>query len=192
MKSNILIKEEKFLEFVVALLFIIIGVSLRLLPHPPNFTPIGALALFGGAYFSKKIALIIPITTMVISDLFMGYYEPKLMISVYISFIFCVVIGFGLNKKNDWKLIFRNSILSALFFFFLTNFSVWLFTPWYTKDFIGLTQCYLLALPFFRNTLLSNLLYATIFFGAYETARSIIKKKIIEKSPVLLNYYGRS
>ena len=82
-----LTKKGKILEFSVALLFILIGVSLRLLPHPPNFAPIAALALFGGVYLSRKIAFILPMAAMMISDIFIGYYEFGLMIFVYGSFL---------------------------------------------------------------------------------------------------------
>lgn len=180
-----LAKNKKTLEYSIALVFILIGVSLRLLPHPPNFAPIGALALFGGVYLSKKLAFILPIVIMVISDIFIGYYEAKLMISVYGSFLLCVLLGFWLKKNKKWHTILGTSIISAVIFFLLTNFAVWLFTPWYDKTFVGLIQCFLMALPFFKNTLLGNLFYVTIFFGAYEVLKVLIEKKftIIQTIP---------
>jgi hypothetical protein len=177
MSEFILTKKGKMLEFLVALIFISIGVSLRILPHPPNFAPIAAIALFGGVYFSRRIALILPIVAMIISDIFIGFYELKLMIWVYGSFLLCVVLGFWLKKHKKWQTILGSSILSALIFFILTNFAVWVFTPWYSKTFSGIIQCYLMALPFFKNTLVGNLFYVTVFFGVYETAEVWIRKK---------------
>jgi len=170
-------KKGKIIEFSIAILLVLIGVSLRFLPHPPNFTPILAIALFGGFYFTRKIALILPIAAMVITDVFIGYYEIKLMAIVYGSFLLCVVLGFWLKKHKKWYTILGSSLLAAIIFFLLTNFAVWAFTPWYAKTFSGLIQCYFMALPFFKNTLLGNLFYVTIFFGVYETVEILIKSK---------------
>lgn len=187
MSKNILSKGGKILEFSIALLFILTGVSLRLLPHPPNFAPIAAIALFGGVYFSRKIALILPLAAMVISDIFIGYYEFSLMAFVYGSFLLCVILGFWLKKHKKWYTVLGGAFLCSIIFFFLTNFAVWAFTPWYVRTFSGLIQCYLMALPFFKNTLLGDLFYVTIFFGAYEIVEVWIRKKfgIIKTIPIL-------
>jgi len=181
-----IIRKGKTFEFIIALLFILIGVSLRLLPHAPNFTPIAAIALFGGVYFSKKIALILPVAAMLISDIFIGFYEPKLMIAVYGSFILSVVLGFWLKKHKSWYAIGGGAILSSTLFFLVTNFAVWAFAPWYAKNLSGIIQCYVMALPFFRNTLLGDLFYASVFFGAYELIEVWIKNvfKVKEKNSV--------
>ena len=150
---------------------------MRLFPHPPNFAPLGAAALFAGVYFRRKLALFLPLLIMIISDVFIGYYEISLMITVYGSFLLCVILGFWLKKHKNWQNILAGSFLAGLIFFLLTNFSVWLFTPWYSKDISGLLYCYTLALPFFRNTLAGNVFYAFSFFGIYEMARSLIAKR---------------
>ena len=170
-------KKGKILELIVALLFVLIGVSLRLLPHPPNFTPILAIALFGGVYLSRKIAFVLPILAMAISDIFIGYYGVVLMILVYGTFLLSVVLGFWLKKHKKWYTVGGSAILSAVLFFLVTNFAVWAFTPWYAKTLSGIIQCYVMAIPFFRNTLLGNLFYVTVFFGAYEIAKVWIKKR---------------
>jgi len=170
-------KKGKILEFSIAILLILIGVGLRLLPHPPNFAPIAAIALFGGVYLSRKIALILPIAAMTISDIFIGSYEFSLMISVYGSFLLCAILGFWLKKHKKLYTVLGSSILAALLFFLVTNFAVWAFTPWYAKTFSGIIQCYLMALPFFKNTLLGDLFYVTIFFGVYEIVEVWIRKK---------------
>lgn len=176
-------KKGKILELSIALILILIGVSLRLLPHPPNFAPIAAIALFGGAYLSRKIAIFLPMAAMVISDIFIGYYEFSLMIFVYGSFLLCVLLGFWLKKHKKWYTVGGSAILGAVLFFIITNFAVWVFTSWYSKDLSGLIHCYLMALPFFKNTLLGNLFYVSCFFGVYEIIRVWIRKrfKIIEK-----------
>jgi len=162
-------RKGKILTFVIAVVFILIGVSLRLLPHPPNFAPIAAIALFGGVYLSRKIAFILPMAVMVISDIFLGgYYEIGLMIVIYGCFLFFVILGFWLKKHKKWYNIGGSAILSAIIFFVVTNFAVWAFTPWYAKTLAGLFQCYLMAIPFFKNTLLGNVFYVTVFFGVYE------------------------
>lgn len=189
MSNIVLSKKGKILEFLIALFLILIGVGLRLLPHPPNFAPIAAIALFGGLYFSRKIALILPIAAMVISDISIGDYEPKLMAFVYGSFLLCVVLGFWLKKHKKWYTVGGSAILCSVLFFLITNFAVWAFTPWYAKTISGLIQCYLMALPFFRNTLLGDLFYVTIFFGVYEIVEVWIRKKfrIIGTIPNLVN-----
>ena len=178
-------KTGKNLEFVIALSFILLGVIFRIVPHIPNFTPIAAMALFGGVYFSKKTAFVLPIVVMLISDVFLGFYEPKIMTAVYSSFILCVILGLWLKKNKNWGSILGSSFLTAFIFFFFTNLAVFAFTPWYAKTFSGLLQCYFMALPFFRNSLMGDIFYTAVFFGAYELARVWIGKKFKLQS----NYY---
>jgi len=175
-------KKDKLLQVAITITFVLIGISLRLLPHPPNFTPIFAIALFAGVYLSKKIAFSLPLIIMLVSDIFIGTYEPKLMIFVYSSFILCVCLGLWLKKHKKWQTVLGGSILSAVIFFFITNLAVWVFTPWYAKTFSGIMQCYLMALPFFRNTLFGNIFYVTVFFGTYELVGILVKKTIKPKS----------
>ncbi len=171
-------KKGKILTFIIAITFVLIGVSLRLLPHPPNFAPIAAIALFGGVYLSRKTAFILPMAAMVISDIFLsGYYHLPVMISVYGCFLLMVALGIYLKKHKKWYTIGGSAILSAIIFFVVTNFAVWVFTFWYPRTFSGLIQCYIMAIPFFKNTLLGNLFYVTAFFGTYEIAEVWIRKR---------------
>jgi hypothetical protein len=114
---------------------------------------------------------------MLISDIFIGFYEPLLMISVYGSFVLCGLIGLWLKKRKKWYTVTGGSVLGSVLFFIITNFAVWAFTPWYEKTLAGLIQCYTMALPFFRNTLLGDLFYVGVFFGVYELVRMWICKK---------------
>ena len=171
-------RNKKILQFILVISFILIGVGFRFLPHAPNFTPIAAIALFGGVYFSKKIALVLPLTIMVLSDIFIGYYEIGIMLSVYLSFLVCVLLGFYLKKNKKWQIILGSAFLCSLVFYLITNFAVWLFSPWYVKDFSGLITCYVVALPFFKNTVLGDFIYIPVFFGAYESVKMALEKRI--------------
>lgn len=175
-------KTGKLLESVLAVLFLIIGVFLRLLPHPPNFSPITAIALFGGVYFSRKTAFLLPIIALAISDIFLGFYDLKLMAVVYFSFILCVLLGQLLKRHKKWYIILGTSFLESLIFFILTNFAVWAFYNWYPKTLSGLINCYVMALPFFKNSLLGDFFFVIVFFGAYELAELLIGKKFAAKN----------
>lgn len=171
-------KNTKILEFIIVLFFIFLGAGFRLIPHAPNFTPIAAMALFGGVYLSKKTAFILPLSAMFVSDFFLGFYEFKIMAAVYGSFLFCVALGLWLKKNKNWKYILGSSFLTASIFFFVTNFAVFAFTPWYAKTFSGFLQCYFMALPFLKNNLMGDIFYTTVFFGAYELSKVLISKKL--------------
>jgi hypothetical protein len=172
-------KKGKTIEFILAIILILIGVSFRILPHPWNFTPISALALFGGVYLSKRIALILPLTAMLISDYFIGFYEIGIMASVYASFLLVVLLGFLVKKHKKWHTILGGSIAGSVLFFLITNFAVWAFTLWYPHNFSGLMTNYLLALPFFRNALIGDLFYVAIFFGTFEIISVFVKRKFV-------------
>lgn len=149
-------------------LMVIIAATLRLLPHPPNVAPIAAMALFGGVYLNKKYALIIPLLALFVSDLFLGFYGAPMMSFVYGSFLLTGCTGIFLKKHKKPMTIITASLFSSLLFYLITNFGVWLVTPLYPKTLSGLLESYLMALPFFRNTIIGDLLYTGIFFGAYE------------------------
>ncbi|MDP2664765.1 MAG: hypothetical protein Q8O97_02280 [bacterium] len=165
------------------LLFLFVGsiavlsFGARLLPHLPNFTPIGALALFAGAYLAKKHwwGLLLPLFIMFVSDLFIGFYDMKLMAVVYGSFLLYALIGKVLPKQNP-MLVLGGALGGAVFFYLATNFAVWMFSPWYEKSVEGLILSYTLALPFFRATLLGDLLFTGVFFGAFELAKAYLFK----------------
>ena len=156
-------------KLIISIILIALGAACRLLPHAWNFTPIIAAALFAGVYLGRKYAIILPIATMAISDLFIGFYEWKLMAVVYGSYAAVGLLGVAIKKYKSAETVMAGSIVAAVIFFLATNWAVWQFSPWYAKSFEGLVQCYILALPFFRNTLLSNLFYTPVLFGAYES-----------------------
>ena len=147
-------------------LFIAFGVLLRLLPHPPNFTPVAALALFGGAYLDKRQALTIPLAIMVLSDLWIGLHG--LIWWTWGSFLLIGVLGLRLKKHRKVSDFVGTTLIGSALFFIITNFGVWISTSWYPHTLNGLSACYLAAIPFFKNTLLGDLFHVGLFFGAYE------------------------
>jgi hypothetical protein len=167
-------------------LFIIGAVLLRVLRHygiidlPPNFAPIAAIALFSGSYFAnKKLAIIVPIVAMLISDAFIGFYNPFVMISVYLCFILSAVIGFYIKKNKNLTNIIGGALLSSVIFYLVTNYAVWAFSSIYAPTFSGLIQSYIMAIPFFKWTLLGDLSYVAVMFGGYELIFFIAKQKIL-------------
>ena len=158
---------------------ILLAVISRLLPHPPNFAPIAGLALFSGSHFKKKVALLIPISAMIFSDLFLGWHST--LVYVYASFVVITLIGSRLSQKPNGKSLALASFFSSILFFLVTNFGVWLSGGLYPKTLGGLHQSYLMALPFFRNTILSDLLYTFSFFYGFEYIM-ILWRKILLRS----------
>lgn len=160
------------------LLVIAIAAFTRLLPHPPNFSPIAAMALFGGVYFSKKYALIIPIIALFVSDIFLGFHST--IPFVYGSFLITGLIGLWLKKHRDFKSILTGTLLSSILFFLITNYGVWLVGSLYQKNITGLVQSYIMAIPFFRYTIVGDLFYTGIFFGSYQAIFSKRLNKAVE------------
>lgn len=160
------------------LIFIISAIVLvsRFLPHTPNFSPLLAVTLFTAVYADKKL-FFLPFLVLFISDIFIGFYTLGVMFSVYFSLLITLFLGKLLGKHYNTINTFSASLLSGLLFFFVTNFAVWYFGDWYSRDLAGLISCYTLAIPFFKTTLVSNLLYTGLLFGAYETLFYFLSKK---------------
>jgi hypothetical protein len=144
---------------------VIAAAALRIFPHPMNFAPIGALALFGGAYFSsKRVALIVPLLSLVAGDIFVGFHA--LVPYVYASFLISVAIGFYLRDKRSTPRIGVATLAGAIQFFLITNFGVWAAgIGSYPKDARGLAACYVAGLPLIRNTLAGDAFYVALLFG---------------------------
>lgn len=145
-----------------------IGIATRLLPHPPNLTSIGAITLIGSLYLGKRWGLILPLTAVFISDLVLGFYNWKIMLSVYVSFGIIGLMSWISTKHRSPIGVSTATIGSSIIFFIVTNTAVWLYTPWYEKSLSGLLYCYELGLPFFRNMLLGDLLYTVLLILAIE------------------------
>ncbi|MFA6017057.1 MAG: DUF6580 family putative transport protein [Patescibacteria group bacterium] len=164
-------KIQKLISYTAIVLLAVVA---RLIPHAPNFAPIGGLALFSGSNFKNKIAILIPLSAMFISDIFLGFH--KTIPYVYASFVIIALIG-GLIKNGKWQSILKASLVSSVLFFLITNFGVWATGTMYQKNFAGLMQSYAFGIPFFRNTLISDLFYSFSFFYGYRLLSNFVFKK---------------
>lgn len=158
--------KKKETIFAILILFLA-GVTYRFFPHPPNFTPVAAIALFSGFFF-RRYFISLPIVIMFISDMFIGFYDWKLMIGVYSSFVMIIFLGMFLRESRSIISIITFSLFGSVLFFVLSNLAVWIFSNWYTHDLSGLSSCYAMAFPFFKNTLAGDLFYVSVIFGCYE------------------------
>jgi hypothetical protein len=151
-------------------LLILVAAFSRMIPHPPNFTAVCALSIFSGALFNNRLlAFLVPIFAMAISDFFIGYHS--LLPLVYGCLLVNVALGLYLNKHSTFKNYFLMSVVSALFFFVVTNFGVWAAGAMYPKTGAGLLACYVAALPFLGNMLLGNIFYLALLKAIVKVAQ---------------------
>jgi hypothetical protein len=145
-----------------------------------NFTAVGAIALFSGYYFKdKRMAFAVPMLIMLLSDWYIGFYDWKLLLSVYLSFALIVLLGIMIKDKK-WFVALPVSLIGTVLFFLITNGAVWAFTPWYPHTLSGLILCYVEGLPFVKNNFLGDLTYTFLFFGTAELAIFLSKKMEIK------------
>ena len=157
--------------YLLCVFFILIGVLFRVIPHAPNFTPMLTIALMSGLYVKNRFSILIPISIMLISDLFIGSHITVLW--VYLSLLIICLIGRLIKDTALNILLF--SILSATLFFIVTNFGVWI-SGGYSYSFKGLMICYTMAIPFFKNTLISTVLFSAVFYSLYYFLDSALLK----------------
>jgi len=155
-----------YLSFCVVVLS---AVFMRLIPHIPNISPIGALALFSGTFVPSFGGFIMPIAAMFLSDVFLGFHRT--IPFVYGSFLLIAGIGYFLRKKTSPLKIMLGTLLGSLLFFIITNFGVWITSSMYERNINGLLRCYYMGLPFFRNTIFGDFLYTAFFFIGYKILR---------------------
>lgn len=149
---------------------IILVAAMRLLPHPMNVTPIGALGLFAGAMLPSRMAWLLPIGALLLSDMISGFYALPAMILVYFGFYCSAVIGrVWLARERTPGRLIGAVLASAAVFFVISNLSAWLM--YYPRTLEGFVQCYISAIPFFGRSLLGDALYTTLLFGSYEYIR---------------------
>lgn len=151
----------------ITLVLIILAVAVfRILPHPPNVSPIAAMALFGGAYLAdKRLAFLVPFLALLLSDLILGLHDT--MLYVYGGFALTVVIGFWIQKQVNVGRVVVATIGASFLFFLLTNFGVWFTSGLYPMTPDGLMQAYIAGIPFFQNSLLGNLVFTALLFGGF-------------------------
>jgi hypothetical protein len=155
----------------IAVGLVMFGILMRTLPHVPNFSPMIGIAVFSGFYLRRGIvALLVPLSAAVISDMIIGFYDPVVMGSVWLSYVaMAVLIGRIMQRGSILGGAF-GGLAGAVLFFVVTNFAVWLSGTLYPFSVHGLLDCYVSALPFFRATLLSAVAYSAIFFGMHQLA----------------------
>jgi len=158
----------QMIRTIFLLLLAVLAVGSRLIPHPANFTPVAALALFGGVYFEKRFAFILPLAALLVSDAIIGFYQG--IAWVYGSFILIGLLGLWLRKHKSVGTTAAVTLAGSVLFFVLTNFGVWLGGELYPLNLQGLISCYAAAIPFFRNTLAGDLFYVAVLFGITEFA----------------------
>ena len=143
---------------------VVLAAFSRLLPHPPNVAPIMALALFSGAALDRRIAFLVPLAALSLSDLVIGFYPGWEW--VYGSFLATVAIGFTLSRRRSAGRVAGAALTGSVLFFIVTNFASWLAAALpYPRSFAGLMECYAAALPFFRNSLIGDAAYTAALFG---------------------------
>ncbi|MBF0215426.1 MAG: hypothetical protein HQL30_00365 [Candidatus Omnitrophica bacterium] len=156
----------------IAYLLIMLGLVMRVMPHAPNFTPVVAIALFAGVYLNKKVVPWVPLAIMAVSDLIIGMHDVVLF--TWGAFLLIGFLGMWLSKHKSPSSVLISGIMSAVIFFIISNFGVWL--VWYPLSIEGFVTCYVKAIPFMRDTLTSTLVYSAVLFGLYEAARKFVGK----------------
>jgi hypothetical protein len=171
---------------------ILSAAAMRLVPHPPNVTPIGAMALFAGAYFAtKRTAVLVPLAAMYLSDLALGFFVydfgwfHRFMPFVYAGFVVTVCLGLLIRHRVTPLTVGGAALAGSVLFFIITNFGVWLVSDLYPKTATGLVSCYVAAIPFFRNTLAGNAFYTLVLFGGFALAQRYIPVLREEPATVL-------
>lgn len=158
-------------QILALVVMVLVAAFSRLIPHPWNFTAIGAMALFGGAYFpSKKQSLLIPMAALILSDFVLGFHST--MFFVYGAFLAVVVLGWTLREERSAVKIGTMAVVTSSVFFVVSNFGVWLMQDMYPKNAAGLVACFVAAIPFFDNQLMGDLFFSAVLFGAYETLKA--------------------
>lgn len=176
----------------LAIGFIIAAAASRLIPHIPNFTAMESLALFSGAYLGWRVlAFLAPFVVWYASDLIINntisrsfypdvdgiVWYADYMPWVYISALFILFLGAKALRKWRPTTLAISSVVATLIFFVLSNFGTWMSGVLYPKNLVGLTECYIAALPFFKTSLISNLVFTAVFFGGYELVHYLSYKE---------------
>lgn len=161
---------------------ILLAAFTRMIPHPYNFAPLGAMSLFGAAHFAnKKLAFLLPVLAFFISDLFVnnilysGYYTSFVLVSpgyiwTYGAMLLIVLAGIFIFKKVTFSRVITGGLAASSIFFIISNLGVWLTSPTYPTNIQGLIACYSAAIPFFHMTVIGDLVYSGLLFGTYELA----------------------
>ena len=152
---------------------IVAAAALRLVPHPPNFTPIGAMALFGAAQLGRRpLAFAAPLGALLLSDLVLGFYSGMLI--QYLAVALIVLLGWAILSRVTAIRVGSAAVASSVLFFVLTNFGVWLMSGMYPLSLAGLAACFAAAIPFFQNTLAGDLFFSGLLFGGFALLERLV------------------
>lgn len=152
----------------IALLLVISGVLVRVIPHEPNFAPVGALAVFAGAALGWRHGWWVPLAIMAVSDAIIGFYPGVWM--TWLGFVAVGLYGALLSRAGFLKQAGLGALGSAAIFYVISNFGTWLTSGMYAHTWAGLIECYYLAVPFLRASLLADVIYSFALFGLYALA----------------------
>jgi len=165
-------RENLISRTIVILTMIALAATLRVMPHPWNFTPVGAMALFSGAVVKdRRLAFLFPLAALFAGDIFVGFH--KLMPLVYASFLVDVALGYWIRDHRTIARIGGITLLGAIQFFVVTNFGVWALLQGWPHSVAGLIACYAAGLPLFLNTLAGDAFYAALLFGGFALAERL-------------------
>ena len=157
-------------------LIVLMAVLSRFLPHTPNLSPVFGALLFGGAYLKRRDSVWFPVALLAVSDIVLTTQIYRMQVGwtqllVWVAFAVVALIGCWLRNRVSVRRVLAASLAGPTAFFLISNFAVWLGWRMYPPTWDGLVACYVAALPFFRNSLLSSLLFSSVLFGAYELYR---------------------
>lgn len=145
-------------KFFYLIFFSLILAFFRLIPHPPNFTPILATAIVAPLLIKDRlVGVALPISAMFLSDVIIGFHPYQ-----FVIYLTILSIGFFAPMKKNYIALGSTAVLASCWFFITTNFAVWIIWEYYPKNFQGLITCYTLAIPFFKNTLISTILFTAL------------------------------
>lgn len=157
------------MKYGLTLSLIVLALAARLIPHPDNFTPMFAVALFGGAMLRGRVAYLVPLVAMFLSDLLMGFPVTWMTPVIYGCFAAGVGLGHWLGRSRTWARTGYVTVAGAVLFFLVTNFAVWIMpNGLYPLTFDGLVACFVMAVPFFRNEIAGDIFWVAALFGVYD------------------------
>ena len=164
-----------------------LGICSRFIPHPPDATAVTAIIFAGALYLGPRLSIMLMLSTLLLSDAFIGGYELPVMLSVYGSYLLIGVVGIFFARSKGFGSRTLMLASASILFFLVTNAAVWLFTPWYAKDITGLMSSYALGLPFLKNMLIGDFLYTPVLL----TALAFVLRSSRDRAPSAYAYQYR-
>lgn len=156
-------------DIIIALVLLVaFGMATRLVPHEPNATALTGIAIASALYLGRTWTVPLTLLILFLSDIFIGFYDVRIMASVYGSFALIALIAWFARRNKTVLTAGLSIAASSLSFFLITNFAVWMFSPWYEKSIAGLLYSYELGLPFLRNMFLGDVFYTAVIVAAFE------------------------